>query len=75
MNKFYRLRLDRRSPISDPPQVEQLAKVADQIGIPVLCYGIRTDFQGNLFPVAQPPRLADKLSSSRPSATAVAKLP
>ncbi|MEC8209186.1 MAG: thymidine kinase, partial [Verrucomicrobiota bacterium] len=32
------------------PQVEQLAKVADQVGIPVLCYGIRTDFQGNLFP-------------------------
>ncbi|MEC7281431.1 MAG: thymidine kinase [Verrucomicrobiota bacterium] len=32
------------------PQVEQLAKVADQAGIPVLCYGLRTDFQGNLFP-------------------------
>ena len=32
------------------PQVEQLAKVADQVGIPVLCYGLRTDFQGNLFP-------------------------
>ena len=32
------------------PQVEQLAKVADQAGIPVLCYGIRTDFKGNLFP-------------------------
>jgi thymidine kinase len=32
------------------PQVEQLAKVADDIGIPVLCYGLRTDFQGNLFP-------------------------
>ena len=32
------------------PQVEQLAKVADKIGIPVLCYGLRTDFQGNLFP-------------------------
>ncbi len=32
------------------PQVEQLAIVADQAGIPVLCYGIRTDFKGNLFP-------------------------
>ena len=31
-------------------QVEQLAKVADDIGIPVLCYGLRTDFQGKLFP-------------------------
>lgn len=32
------------------PQVEQLARVADDLGIPVLCYGLRTDFQGNLFP-------------------------
>ena len=31
-------------------QVEQLAKVADQAGIPVLCYGLRTDFQGVAFP-------------------------
>lgn len=31
-------------------QVEQLSQVADGIGIPVLCYGIRTDFKGNLFP-------------------------
>lgn len=32
------------------PQVEQLSQVTDEIGIPVLCYGLRTDFQGNLFP-------------------------
>jgi len=31
-------------------QVHQLAAVADQLGIPVLCYGLRTDFQGQLFP-------------------------
>lgn len=30
-------------------QVEQLAEVADDLDIPVLCYGLRTDFQGNLF--------------------------
>lgn len=30
--------------------VLQLCEVADQIGIPVLCYGLRTDFQGKLFP-------------------------
>ena len=30
-------------------QVEQLADVADQLRIPVLCYGLRTDFQGELF--------------------------
>jgi thymidine kinase len=29
--------------------VEQLCRVADEIGIPILCYGLRTDFQGNLF--------------------------
>ncbi len=31
-------------------QVWQLARVADRLGIPVLCYGLRTDFQGKLFP-------------------------
>ncbi len=31
-------------------QVWQLARVADGGGIPVLCYGLRTDFQGELFP-------------------------
>jgi thymidine kinase len=30
-------------------QVWQLARVADRLGIPVMCYGLRTDFQGNLF--------------------------
>jgi len=32
------------------PQVEQLTDVSDRLGIPVLCYGLRTDFQGQLFP-------------------------
>ncbi|MGJ8643770.1 MAG: thymidine kinase [Luteolibacter sp.] len=31
-------------------QVEQLCQLTDDTGIPVLCYGLRTDFQGNLFP-------------------------
>ena len=30
-------------------QVWQLSDVADKLGVPVLCYGIRTDFQGQLF--------------------------
>ena len=30
-------------------QVRQLSDVADQLGIPVLTYGLRTDFQGKLF--------------------------
>ena len=35
-----------------PEQVWQLARVADELGVPVLCYGLRTDFQGELFPGA-----------------------
>ena len=31
-------------------QVWQLARLADELRIPVLCYGLRTDFQGALFP-------------------------
>jgi thymidine kinase len=31
------------------PQVLQLARVADEMGVPVLCYGLRTDFLGELF--------------------------
>ena len=30
-------------------QVWQLARVADRLGIPVMCYGLRTDFRGELF--------------------------
>jgi thymidine kinase len=30
--------------------VLQLCRLADEAGIPVLCYGLRTDFQGKLFP-------------------------
>jgi thymidine kinase len=32
------------------PHVLQLCEVADRLRIPVLCYGLRTDFQGKLFP-------------------------
>lgn len=31
-------------------QVYQLSEVVDELGIPVLCFGLRTDFQGELFP-------------------------
>ncbi|MEL6436714.1 MAG: thymidine kinase [Pseudomonadota bacterium] len=31
-------------------QVWQLARLADRDGIPVMAYGLRTDFQGKLFP-------------------------
>lgn len=44
-------------------QVDQLAKVVDLLAIPVLCYGIRSDFQGELFPGSQRLlNIADKLT-------------
>ncbi len=43
-------------------QVRQLAHLADEVGIPVLAYGLRTDFQGKLFPgSAELLALADSL--------------
>jgi thymidine kinase len=43
-------------------QVLQLATVCDELDVPVLCYGLRTDFQGNLFEgSATLLALADKL--------------
>jgi len=34
-------------------QVFQLSEITDKLGIPVLTYGLRTDFQGNLFEGSQ----------------------
>ena len=33
--------------------VDDLAKIVDELNIPVICYGLRTDFQGNLFEGSQ----------------------
>ena len=35
-----------------PEQVWQLACVADDLSVPVMCYGLRVDFQGRLFPAS-----------------------
>jgi thymidine kinase len=44
-------------------QVDDLAMVVDQLSIPVLCYGLRTDFRGELFEgSARLLALADELS-------------
>lgn len=43
-------------------QVWQLARLTDRDDIPVICYGLRTDFQGRLFPgSAELLGIADKL--------------
>ena len=47
-------------------QVRQLARVADDLAIPVLCYGLRTDFRGALFEgAAELMALADELREVR----------
>lgn len=47
-------------------QVWQLARVADRLGVPVMCYGLRTDFQGKLFPgSAELLAIADQLREVR----------
>ncbi|MEO1038750.1 MAG: thymidine kinase [Pseudomonadota bacterium] len=47
-------------------QVWQLAGIGDTLGLPVLCYGLRTDFQGALFPgSAELLAIADDLREAR----------
>lgn len=47
-------------------QVWQLCRVTDKLRIPVMCYGLRTDFQGELFPgSARLLALADVLREAR----------
>lgn len=47
-------------------QVWQLARVGDELGLPVLCYGLRTDFQGKLFEgSAELLAIADDLREAR----------
>jgi thymidine kinase len=47
-------------------QVWQLARVADRLGVPVMTYGLRTDFRGKLFPgSAELLAIADELREVR----------
>jgi len=41
--------IDEAQFLSDE-QVWQLARAVDDLGVPVMCYGLRVDFQGRLFP-------------------------
>ena len=51
---YYKTKVDcillDESQFLTPDQVWQLASISDDFGIPVMCYGLRTDFKGNLFP-------------------------
>ena len=45
-----------------PDQVRQLHRIAHTIGTPTICFGLRSDFQGNAFPgAAQLLTLADAI--------------
>ena len=36
----------------EPDQIWQLARVVDDLGVPVMCFGLRVDFRGELFPAS-----------------------
>ena len=47
-------------------QVWQLARAVDDLGVPVMCYGLRVDFRGELFPGSSALlALADEMSEAR----------
>lgn len=47
-------------------QVWQLARAVDDLGVPVMCYGLRVDFRGELFPgSATLLALADEMREAR----------
>lgn len=47
-------------------QVSQLSDVVDSLNIPVICYGLRTDFRGEMFPgSAELLAIADRLREIR----------
>ncbi len=55
-------------------QVQELCQVVDELHLPVLCYGLRTDFLGELFPGSKYLLAwADKLVELKPFVIAVVK--
>ncbi|WDR05135.1 thymidine kinase [Devosia rhodophyticola] len=55
-------------------QVWQLARVADRLKVPVMCFGLRTDFRGQLFPgSSELLAIADTLREIRTICTCGAK--
>lgn len=50
----------------EKPQVWQLARAVDDLHVPIMCYGLRVDFQGELFPgSAALLALADEMREAR----------
>jgi len=50
----------------EPAQVWQLARAVDDLNVPIMCYGLRVDFRGELFPgSATLLALADEMREAR----------
>ena len=50
----------------EKPQVWQLARAVDDLNVPIMCYGLRVDFRGELFPgSAALLALADEMREAR----------
>lgn len=65
-NKLYICVLVDEAQFLTPLQVDQLAQLVDVVKLPVMCYGLRLDFQSNLFPgSARLMALADRLEEQR----------
>ena len=45
-----RRRYLRREPVLTEAQIDQLRRIVDECDIPVLCFGLRTDFLTHVFP-------------------------
>ena len=59
-----------------PAQIEQLRAIVDDFNVPVLCFGLRTDFLTRLFPGSQRlMELADAIQEIKPCATAAPRPP
>ena len=51
--KRYACRHCGRGPVFEREEVQHLVHIVDDWGIPVICYGLRADFSGALFPGSQ----------------------
>lgn len=59
-----------------PEQIDQLRQLVDDEDLPVLCFGLRTDFLTHFFPGARRlMELADSITEIKPSAHAAARRP
>ena len=49
-NKAYHVVIADECQFFTPKQIDELRRIVDELDIPVLCYGLRTDFLTHLFP-------------------------